>query len=199
MECDFQEKLSNDEITKTYNKLKEVLNERNVRSYPKVSTQPNSLRELDYDEVYPSIYIGNAATARNKAHLLHLGITHLLNAAEGKEFGCVNTNASYYSDTTIKYLGLQLVDCDSTDISRYFHIIQDFIDEAISARGKVFVHCVLGISRSATCVLAYLMLKKGKSAAEAIQLVRRNRFIQPNCGFLRQLAVLDNQLQSLRK
>ena len=77
-----------------------------------------------------------SATAKNKKYLKILGITHLLNAAEGKRFGCVNTNKSYYSDTTIKYLGLPLIDMCTTDISKYFNIIADFIDEAISTGGN---------------------------------------------------------------
>ncbi|XP_060828140.1 dual specificity protein phosphatase 3 [Bombus pascuorum] len=155
-------------------------------------------QDIDCDEVYPGIYIGDAATAKNKKYLKILGITHLLNAAEGKRFGCVDTDKNYYSDTTIKYLGLPLIDLCTTDISKYFYIIADFIDEAVSIGGKAFVHCVLGISRSATCVLAYLMIKKGMLAADAIRTVRKNRLIQPNSGFLHQLAELDNQLRRQR-
>lgn len=51
-----------------------------------------------------------------------------------------------------------------------------------------------GISRSATCVLAYLMIKKDMSAIDAIHLMRTSRDIRPNKGFLWQLAQLDNKL-----
>lgn len=57
---------------------------------------------------------------------------------------------------------------------------------------------MLGISRSATCVLAYLMIKKEMLATDAIRTVRKNRFIQPNNGFLNQLAKLDNHLRRQR-
>lgn len=55
-----------------------------------------------------------------------------------------------------------------------------------------------GVSRSATCVLAYLMIKKNMLATDAIHLVRTNRDIRPNNGFLRQLAELDNRLRRQR-
>jgi len=55
-----------------------------------------------------------------------------------------------------------------------------------------------GVSRSATCVLAYLMIKKNMLATDAIHLVRTNRDIHPNNGFLRQLAELDNRLRRQR-
>ncbi|XP_017884970.1 dual specificity protein phosphatase 3-like isoform X2 [Ceratina calcarata] len=151
---------------------------------------------IDCDEVYPGIYIGDAATAKNKKYLQILGITHLLNCAEGKRFGFVNTDRSYYHDTSIRYLGLPLADVFTTDISKYFYTAAEFIDDAVSRGGKAFVHCMLGISRSSTCVLAYLMIKKGMPATDAIRIVRKNRFIQPNHGFLQQLAQLDNQLRN---
>lgn len=61
--------------------------------------------------------------------------------------------------------------------------------------GKVLVHCMVGMSRSATCVLAYLMINRKMSAAEAIRTVRMHRDIHPNEGFLQQLADLDNELK----
>lgn len=50
----------------------------------------------------------------------------------------------------------------------------------------------MGISRSATIVIAYLMIKKQLRAKEAIERVKKARDIQPNNGFLKQLAQLDN-------
>ncbi|XP_025264896.1 dual specificity protein phosphatase 3 [Camponotus floridanus] len=155
-------------------------------------------QDIDCDEVYPGIYIGDGITAKNKKYLKMLGITHLLNAAEGRRYGFVNTDNNYYADTTIKYLGLQVTDLPSVDISKYFYIAANFIDEAVSTGGKAFVNCMQGVSRSATCVLAYLMIKKNMLATDAIHLVRTNRDIHPNNGFLRQLAELDNRLRRQR-
>lgn len=68
---------------------------------------------------------------------------------------------------------------------------------------KVLVHCVMGRSRSATLVLAYLMMKHSLSVVDAIEHVRQHRCILPNHGFLKQLRALDIALQeermSLRK
>ncbi|XP_046752341.1 dual specificity protein phosphatase 3 isoform X2 [Diprion similis] len=153
---------------------------------------------VDCDEVCPNIYIGDAATAKNKKYLKMLGITHVLNTAEGKRFGFVDTDANYYKDTTMKYMGLPLADLPSTCINQYFHAAATFIEEAVSTGGKAFVHCMMGMSRSATCVLAYLMIKEQMLASKAIQTVRSNRDIHPNDGFLRQLAELDNQLRRQR-
>lgn len=64
-----------------------------------------------------------------------------------------------------------------------------------SSSAKVLVHCVVGVSRSATLVLAYLMLQQQLSLQQAIITVRERRWIFPNRGFLRQLCQLDQQLR----
>ncbi len=62
----------------------------------------------------------------------------------------------------------------------------------------MLVNCLMGMSRSSTCVLAYLMLRKDLTAVEALTEVRKHRDIRPNDGFLRQLADLDNKLRRER-
>lgn len=69
-----------------------------------------------------------------------LGITHLLNAAEGRRYGFVNTDSNYYRDTTIKYLGLAVMDLPSINISKYFDVAANFIDEAISMEGNLNIY-----------------------------------------------------------
>lgn len=65
--------------------------------------------------------------------------------------------------------------------------------------GKALVHCQMGISRSSTCAIAYLMINRKMSAADAIRTVRLRRDIRPNDGFLQQLADLDNELRRDRQ
>ncbi|XP_074097914.1 dual specificity protein phosphatase 3 isoform X2 [Cotesia typhae] len=158
----------------------------------------NYTQDIDCDEVYPNIYIGDAETVKNKAYLQRIGITHVLNAAEGNRFGHVNTNQHYYRNTPIKYFGIPVSDLPTVDISKYFNDVANFIDEALKNNGKVFVHCMMGISRSSTCVIAFLMIKRNMLCEDAIRLIRKSRDIHPNDGFLRQLAALDNQLRRRR-
>lgn len=61
--------------------------------------------------------------------------------------------------------------------------------------GKVLVHCLMGLSRSATSVLAFLMIKRAMSVKEAVQQVCQHRFIRPNEGFLLQLVQLGDKLK----
>ena len=56
------------------------------------------------------------------------------------------------------------------------------------------VHCVQGVSRSATLVLAFLLTRRGMRLLAATSLLLQARDICPNDGFLRQLAELDLKL-----
>lgn len=154
--------------------------------------------DVDCDEVYPNIYIGDVGAAKNKQYLRRIGITHILNTAEGNQFGMVNTSKDYYRDTNMKYMGVQLLDLPVTNISAHFAETADFIENGVKSGGKVLVHCVMGMSRSSTCVLSYLMIKEGFTATEAMRRVRLHRDIRPNDGFLHQLAELDNKLRRER-
>lgn len=64
--------------------------------------------------------------------------------------------------------------------------------------GRILVHCAVGVSRSATLVLAYLMIRHHMPLVEAIKTVKDHRGIIPNRGFLRQLVALDNALRLKR-
>lgn len=57
----------------------------------------------------------------------------------------------------------------------------------------------MGISRSSTCAIAYLMIYRKMTAADAIRTCRLRRDIFPNVGFLQQLADLCNELRRERQ
>ncbi|KAL7889865.1 hypothetical protein AOLI_G00021230 [Acnodon oligacanthus] len=131
------------------------------------------------NQVWPNVYIGNEVAARDKPMLHNMGITHIVNAASGPPH--VNTGPRFYRDMAIDYYGVEAD--DSTDF-----VIR-----------KVFVHCLMGVSRSATLVLAFLMICEELTLMEAARAVRQHRDICPNPGFLNQLRHLDLRLIRERK
>ncbi|XP_041116976.1 dual specificity protein phosphatase 13-like [Polyodon spathula] len=150
------------------------------------------------NEVWPNIYIGDAYAARDKRTLLNLGITHIVNAAQG--ICQVNTGAKYYRDTQMHYLGVEADDEPEFDLSPFFYPTAKFISAGLgSLQGKVFVNCAMGVSRSATLVLAYLMICKNVTLLDAIKAVCKHRDIFPNSGFLSQLRQLDLTLTLERR
>ncbi|RKP27251.1 protein-tyrosine phosphatase-like protein, partial [Syncephalis pseudoplumigaleata] len=91
------------------------------------------------------------------------------------------------------YLVITVDDRPATNLLQYFHDTYRFIDECIEQGGRVLVHCMAGISRSATIVIAYLMRKHQWSVDVAMQTVRQSRpIIKPNAGFRRQLALYES-------
>jgi len=145
---------------------------------------------VDCDKVFNGIIIGNGDTICNINYLKSIGVTHVLNTAEHH----VEVNPAKYACYGIQYYGFHVDDLPESNISRYFHSASSFIDSAVKSGGLVVVNCVMGWSRSATCVAAYLILKHKMKATKALELIRQNRAIRPNAGFLQQLADLENTL-----
>ena len=60
--------------------------------------------------------------------------------------------------------------------------------------GRVMVNCWQGASRSATVVLAFLMMHHNMELSAVLAMVKTRRDIRPNNGFLKQLLTLENSL-----
>ncbi|XP_061765535.1 dual specificity protein phosphatase 3-like isoform X1 [Nerophis ophidion] len=156
-----------------------------------------SLPKQHCNHVFPNIYVGNAFVAQNAMRLQKLGVTHVLNMAEGTSFMHVNTSADFYAGTGIEYHGIKANDTEHFDLSAFFEEGADFIDKALAhnnGKGKVYVHCREGYSRSPTMVVAYLMLRHRMDVRQAVATVRLKREIGPNDGFLRLLCQLNQTL-----
>ena len=52
---------------------------------------------------------------------------------------------------------MKLYDDESQDISQYFEISNEFIDECLNQGGKILIHCMGGRSRSVTLFLSFLI------------------------------------------
>ncbi|KAJ3608090.1 hypothetical protein NHX12_025140 [Muraenolepis orangiensis] len=151
------------------------------------------------NEVWPNVYIGDEQTAKNKRLLRRMGVTHVLNAAEGMR-NSVDTGAGFYDDMAVVYRGVVAEDVVAFDLSQYFYSAAGFIDDTLrDPQNQLLVHCVMGRSRSATLFLAYLMIHRNMTVEEAVDHVAQRRRIMPNWGFLKQLRQLDERLQEERK
>ncbi|KAF8520946.1 protein-tyrosine phosphatase-like protein, partial [Hysterangium stoloniferum] len=104
------------------------------------------------------------------------GITHVLSVCP--EFTCRTRMAIHIDDAPDTNILIRLPEAC------------EFIQRAVDSGGKVYVHCVMGVSRSVTVVCAYLMKTQGMSAAAALAHVKSIRQVaRPNYGFLEQLEV----------
>ena len=136
-------------------------------------------------EIVPNqIYVSGWLIAEDWMELSTRGITHVINTA--------SSVSKCPFPERVHYLPLSIEDSKSEDIQSYFYICIDFIESAISSGGRVLVHCMEGVSRSCSVVIAYLMWKRGLTYKESHALVQLARPIcQPNTGFICQ--ILDFQ------
>lgn len=76
--------------------------------------------------------------------------------------------------------------------------IVELIEEAIGSNHQVLVHGAAGLSRSATVVLSFMMLKRGFSLYDAFERVlARRRVVWPHPGFMAFLIELDAELHGV--
>ncbi|XP_052431329.1 dual specificity phosphatase 29-like [Carassius gibelio] len=153
-------------------------------------------------EVWCNVFIGNEETAKDRAKLKEMGITHILNATASEEdlYGKISSREEYYQGMNITYYNVPAVDEVWFNISEYFFPAAEFIHKALSnPENKVLVHCIHGVSRSATLVLGYLMIHHGMMVEHAIDHATNVRWIGPNVGFLNQLTVLNSDLVEQQK
>ncbi|KZO91539.1 hypothetical protein CALVIDRAFT_505486 [Calocera viscosa TUFC12733] len=170
--------------------------------------------------VLPFLYLGNLNHASN-AYMLHaLGITHVVSVGEcalvppighgengtGFNLVCPVTHSlagrgSLWMEERegrIKVLDIKGVCDDGIDSLRpQIRPIVEWIDKARAEGGKVLVHCRVGVSRSATVTIAYVMKHLKCSLVEAYLMVRSRRLsvlIQPNMRLLYNLCGWEVEL-----
>ena len=74
--------------------------------------------------------------AMDKEELGRIGISHLLNAAQGSKFNQIDTTEAYYADLGLKFLDIPAIDVARFKLTPYFQIAADFIQDAIESGGK---------------------------------------------------------------
>ena len=137
-----------------------------------------------YEQITNKIYLGNEDTARDKEILNKLNISNILICAEGCE---------PFFPNEFKYKILYIDDAIDENILSWLKEAFEFIDSSIN---NIYIHCAMGISRSPTIVISYLMYKKKMKYEEAYDLVKEKRkVISPNSGFQEQLKKFEKILE----
>ena len=137
------------------------------------------------DEILPNLYLGNHDAAQDPQLLKVYEITSIL--------VCSKTLLSPFSEM-IQYKQLNIADDIRQKIRPLFDEVFEWIEQQCQ-KGKVFVHCWAGISRSPSLVIAYLMRKHNMSAKKALVFVKKKRpAIDPNQGFFSELEAYEKEL-----
>lgn len=137
----------------------------------------------DMNLIEPGLYLGNIYSAKSLETLSSLKVTHVLALLESFEY--------YTKLEGIEYLTIEIDDCPSCRIIDYLPEALRFISNALKV-GSIIVHCAAGVSRSASVVIAYIMVKYSLRYEEAVQIVRSKRScVWPNQGFQSQLLSIN--------
>ncbi|XP_032556870.1 dual specificity protein phosphatase 22-A-like isoform X1 [Chiroxiphia lanceolata] len=118
-------------------------------------------------------------------NLLKNGVTHILSVYNGAK--------PLLEDMT--YLCISASDSSSQNLLQHFKESIKFIHECRLGGGGCLVHCLAGVSRSTTILVAYLMTVTElgwESCLAATKAVRP--YVSPNCGFQQQLQEYERTL-----
>lgn len=152
--------------------------------------------------ILPFLYLGNLEHAGNAAMLHSLGITHVVSVGESlmNMDNSINTYYGHNSQNTLatavragKLSVLDLTDVRDDGNDPLRPVIAracEWIEEARARGGRILVHCRVGVSRSASIVIAYLMQYQHMRLMDAYMVCRARRLnvlIQPNLRFFHEL------------
>ena len=147
-----------------------------IKKAAKVKLDP----ENDLNFIIPNLYLGSVSAAYDHELLKNLNITHVL-TIEDRGLDC-----SHYK-VLEKYKFKQLADMQNCNILDVLEECLEFIDDAVRESKNILVHCFMGMSRSATLVIAYIMAREKQSVKKTLDQVRKKRYVKPNMGFYKQL------------
>ncbi|KAJ5066049.1 dual-specificity protein phosphatase sdp1-related [Anaeramoeba ignava] len=135
-------------------------------------------------EIVPNfLYLGGIESAQNEIFLQKFEIKHIFNMAKEVQ----NYFQSKKEMSHLFYHHYELEDLSKTDISSVLDETYSLISKAFEKQQKVFVHCQLGKSRSASVILFYLMKSNKWTYQQAYDFLSLIRSIYPNQGFIKQL------------
>lgn len=103
---------------------------------------------VDFNLVYPNIYIGNYSTSTNLELLQGLGITHIITVLP-------TFNPPFPDKFT--YHHVAAYDDESQNLESFFEKTNQFISDVLTQRGKLLIHCMVGRSRSVSVFMAFLI------------------------------------------
>lgn len=164
-------------------------------------------------QILPNLFLSDALTARWGGTLDRLKITHIISVLEEPitfprteqpltllhipASDHVNTDLLSFMDQTTEFIK-EAIGCNKREqgqlgTASLSATAETTEDESPMSSGpaqenRVLVHCLAGMSRSATIVIAYLLATTPMTAEEATEFVRsKRRIVRPNYGFTKQL------------
>ncbi|XP_018420984.1 PREDICTED: protein phosphatase Slingshot homolog 2 isoform X2 [Nanorana parkeri] len=130
-------------------------------------------------EIFDHVYLGSEWNASNLEDLQNRGVRYILN---------VTREIDNFFPGVFEYHNIRVYDEEGTDLLAYWNDAYKFISKAKKHGAKCLVHCKMGVSRSASTVIAYAMKEYGWNLDRAFDYVKERRTVtKPNPSFMKQL------------
>ncbi|XP_063151775.1 protein phosphatase Slingshot homolog 2 isoform X2 [Candoia aspera] len=130
-------------------------------------------------QIFDHVLLGSEWNASNLEDLQTRGVRYILN---------VTREIDNFFPGVFEYHNIRVYDEEATDLLAYWNDTYKFISKARKNGSKCLVHCKMGVSRSASTVIAYAMKEYGWNLDRAYDYVKERRTVtKPNPSFMRQL------------
>ncbi|XP_034037047.1 protein phosphatase Slingshot homolog 3 isoform X1 [Thalassophryne amazonica] len=130
-------------------------------------------------KIFDYLYLGSEWNAANFEEMQKNNIGYILN---------VTREIDNFFPESFTYMNVRVYDVEATDLLSHWTDTYNFINTARESGQAVLVHCKMGVSRSASTVIAYAMKQQHWSLDVALAYVSEHRpIIKPNEGFMKQL------------
>ncbi|XP_077016226.1 protein phosphatase Slingshot homolog 1 isoform X2 [Tamandua tetradactyla] len=141
--------------------------------------------------IFDHLYLGSEWNASNLEELRGSGVDYILN---------VTREIDNFFPGLFAYHNIRVYDEETTDLLAHWNEAYHFINKAKRNHSKCLVHCKMGVSRSASTVIAYAMKEFGWPLEKAYNYVKQKRSItRPNAGFMRQLSEYEGILDASKQ
>ncbi|KAK2845792.1 hypothetical protein Q7C36_010646 [Tachysurus vachellii] len=141
--------------------------------------------------IFDHLYLGSEWNASNLEELQEAGVGYILN---------VTREIDNFFPGTFCYHNVRVYDEETTDLLAHWNETYNFIIKAKKNQSKCLVHCKMGVSRSASTVIAYAMKEYGWTLEKAYNFVKQKRSItRPNDSFMKQLAEYEGILDASKQ
>ncbi|XP_067395584.1 protein phosphatase Slingshot homolog 1 [Emydura macquarii macquarii] len=141
--------------------------------------------------IFDHLYLGSEWNASNLEELQGSGVYYILN---------VTREIDNFFPGLFAYHNIRVYDEETTDLLAHWNEAYHFINKAKKNHSKCLVHCKMGVSRSASTVIAYAMKEFGWSLEKAYNYVKQKRSVaRPNAGFMKQLLEYEGILDASKQ
>ncbi|XP_002734522.2 uncharacterized protein LOC100366454 [Saccoglossus kowalevskii] len=147
-----------------------------------------SINNVGPTKILAFLYLGSQKDVLNQEVMHTSGIEYVLNISK------TCPQPDFLPDA--HFCRIPVNDNYTEKIIPYMDQAMEFIEKVQSSNGKVIVHCLAGVSRSATVAIAYVMRYLHMSSDDAYRYVKDKRpTISPNFNFLGQLLEYEKLLR----